>query len=114
MKAWLARLRRFRPTGLRHLDRYVLQSWIRIFVLTALGFPLVSIVINLTDTPEPVAGPRSYHEGDRRQLHLLHPGERVHRDAGGGALCHRVHGRRDGPALRSLPRPRREARASTG
>src|SRR6185312_1338750 len=50
MKAWVGRLRRFRPTGLRHLDRYVLQSWIRIFVLTALGFPLVSIVINLTDT----------------------------------------------------------------
>jgi lipopolysaccharide export system permease protein len=35
---------------LRHLDRYVLQSWIRIFVLTALGFPLVSILIHLTDT----------------------------------------------------------------
>src|SRR3954471_4589460 len=50
MKAWLAQLGRFRPTGLRHLDRYVLQSWIRIFVLTALGFPLVSILINLTDT----------------------------------------------------------------
>ncbi len=43
-------LGRLRPRGLRHLDRYVLQSWIRIFVLTALGFPLVSIVINLTDT----------------------------------------------------------------
>jgi lipopolysaccharide export system permease protein len=36
--------------GLRQLDRYVLQSWVRIFVITALGFPLVSIVINLTDT----------------------------------------------------------------
>ena len=36
--------------GLRHLDRYVLSSWIRIFVLTALGFPVVSILINLTDT----------------------------------------------------------------
>jgi lipopolysaccharide export system permease protein len=36
--------------GLRQLDRYVLQSWIRIFVLTALGFPIVSILINLTDT----------------------------------------------------------------
>jgi LPS export ABC transporter permease LptG len=35
--------------GLRQLDRYVLESWIRIFVLTALGFPLVSILINLTD-----------------------------------------------------------------
>ncbi|HEV7367305.1 MAG TPA: LptF/LptG family permease [Gemmatimonadales bacterium] len=36
--------------GLRQLDRYVLNSWVRIFVLTALGFPLVSIVINLTDS----------------------------------------------------------------
>jgi lipopolysaccharide export system permease protein len=36
--------------SLRHLDRYVLNSWIRIFVLTALGFPVVSILINLTDS----------------------------------------------------------------
>ena len=34
----------------RTLDRYVFGSWVRIFVLTALGFPLVSILINLTDT----------------------------------------------------------------
>jgi lipopolysaccharide export system permease protein len=34
---------------LRALDRYVLGSWVRIFVLTSLGFPLVSIMINLTD-----------------------------------------------------------------
>ena len=32
------------------LDRYVLGSWVRIFVLTALGLPIVSILINLTDT----------------------------------------------------------------
>jgi lipopolysaccharide export system permease protein len=32
------------------LDRYVLSSWLRIFILTALGFPIVSILINLTDT----------------------------------------------------------------
>ncbi len=43
-------LRRLRPSRMRQLDRYVLQSWIRIFVLTALGFPVVSILINLTDT----------------------------------------------------------------
>jgi lipopolysaccharide export system permease protein len=43
-------LRHLHVHGLRHLDRYVLQSWIRIFVLTALGFPVVSILINLTDT----------------------------------------------------------------
>jgi lipopolysaccharide export system permease protein len=43
-------LRQLHLHGVRHLDRYVLQSWIRIFVLTALGFPVVSIVINLTDT----------------------------------------------------------------
>jgi lipopolysaccharide export system permease protein len=46
----LGGLQSLRPSGLRHLDRYVLLSWIRIFVLTALGFPLVSILINLTDT----------------------------------------------------------------
>jgi lipopolysaccharide export system permease protein len=34
---------------LRALDRYVLGSWVRIFVLTSLGFPLVSIMINPTD-----------------------------------------------------------------
>jgi lipopolysaccharide export system permease protein len=36
--------------GVRKLDLYVFSSWLRIFVLTALGFPLVSILINLTDT----------------------------------------------------------------
>jgi LPS export ABC transporter permease LptG len=35
--------------GLRQLDRYVVEGWARIFILTALGFPLVSILINLTD-----------------------------------------------------------------
>jgi LPS export ABC transporter permease LptG len=34
---------------MHQLDRYVLQSWGRIFLLTAVGFPLVSIVINLVD-----------------------------------------------------------------
>jgi LPS export ABC transporter permease LptG len=34
---------------MRQLDRYVLQAWTRIFVLTAIGFPVVSILINLTD-----------------------------------------------------------------
>ncbi|HTG84678.1 MAG TPA: LptF/LptG family permease, partial [Gemmatimonadales bacterium] len=38
--------------GLRLLDRYVLRSWFTIFVLTALGFPLVSIIINMTDNLE--------------------------------------------------------------
>jgi lipopolysaccharide export system permease protein len=37
-------------TGIRTLDRYVFSSWVKIFVLTALGFPIVSILINLTDT----------------------------------------------------------------
>lgn len=31
------------------LDRYVLRTWIGIFIGTALGFPLISIMINLTD-----------------------------------------------------------------
>jgi lipopolysaccharide export system permease protein len=34
------------------LDKYVLRSWILIFVLTALGFPVVSIMINMTDNLE--------------------------------------------------------------
>ncbi|HEU4569983.1 MAG TPA: LptF/LptG family permease [Gemmatimonadales bacterium] len=34
---------------LRVLDRYVLTMWGRIFVLTALGFPLVEVVIDLAD-----------------------------------------------------------------
>lgn len=37
---------------MRILDRYVLRSWISIFVLTAIGFPVVSIMINMTDNLE--------------------------------------------------------------
>lgn len=33
----------------RKLDRYVLGTWVKIFILTALGFPIISIFINLTD-----------------------------------------------------------------
>ena len=36
--------------GAGTLDRYILGSWVRIFVLTALGFPIISILINLTDS----------------------------------------------------------------
>ena len=39
----------FRIRGLRQLDQYVVDGWVRIFVITALGFPVVSILINLTD-----------------------------------------------------------------
>jgi lipopolysaccharide export system permease protein len=34
----------------RLLDRYVVTYWVRLFVLTALGFPVVLILINLTDS----------------------------------------------------------------
>lgn len=37
---------------MRILDRYVVRSWFLIFVLTALGFPVVSIMINMTDNLE--------------------------------------------------------------
>jgi lipopolysaccharide export system permease protein len=33
----------------RTLDRYVLREWVKVFLLTALGFPLVVILIDLTD-----------------------------------------------------------------
>ncbi len=35
--------------SLRTLDGYVVRSWLRIFVLTAIGFPVVAILISLTD-----------------------------------------------------------------
>jgi len=31
------------------LDRYVLRAWVRIFAMTALGFPIVSVLITITD-----------------------------------------------------------------
>lgn len=34
---------------MRILDRYLLGQWLRIFVLTALGFPLVQVIIEATD-----------------------------------------------------------------
>ncbi len=37
---------------MRILDRYVLRSWLTIFVLTAIGFPVVSVMINMTDNLE--------------------------------------------------------------
>jgi lipopolysaccharide export system permease protein len=35
--------------GLRVLDRYVLEEFVKIFVITALGFPVLTILIDLTD-----------------------------------------------------------------
>jgi len=34
---------------MRLLDRYVLTQWIRIFLLTAVGFPLISVLLEATD-----------------------------------------------------------------
>jgi lipopolysaccharide export system permease protein len=42
--------------GLTILDRYVLRSWIRIFVLTAFGFPVVSVLIKITDDMRKLLG----------------------------------------------------------
>lgn len=35
---------------MRLLDRYLLAQWFRIFLLTAIGFPMVQLLIELTDT----------------------------------------------------------------
>jgi lipopolysaccharide export system permease protein len=44
------RLNRNLPVhGLRQLDRYVLGAWLRLFVMAALGLPLIAIFFNLTD-----------------------------------------------------------------
>jgi lipopolysaccharide export system permease protein len=34
---------------LRALDRYVLREWLRVFLITLLGFPILVIIIDLTD-----------------------------------------------------------------
>src|SRR3989475_4956448 len=34
---------------LRTLDRYLLSEWLRVFLVTLLGFPILTIVIDLTD-----------------------------------------------------------------
>src|ERR1044071_10418858 len=35
--------------ALRTLDRYLLREWLRVFLITLLGFPILTIVIDLTD-----------------------------------------------------------------
>jgi lipopolysaccharide export system permease protein len=46
----MRRLARNLPVkGLRQLDRYILGTWLRLFVMAALGLPLVAIFFNLTD-----------------------------------------------------------------
>jgi lipopolysaccharide export system permease protein len=37
------------PTPIRTLDRYLAQEWLRVFLVTLLGFPILVIVIDLTD-----------------------------------------------------------------
>ncbi len=37
------------PRLLRTLDRYVAREWLKVFLITVLGFPLLVIVIDLTD-----------------------------------------------------------------
>ena len=83
------------------LDRYVFASWVRIFVLTALGFPIVSILINLTDTLNKLLDRGltmreiavSYVYSIPENMFLVH--------AGGGAVRHGVHRGRHGAALRA-------------
>ena len=49
-RSTLGRMRDLIPVHrLRQLDRYVLSSWVRLFVLAAIGLPLVAIFFNLTD-----------------------------------------------------------------
>ena len=36
-------------TALRTLDRYVVREWLRVFLITLIGFPILVIVIDLTD-----------------------------------------------------------------
>ena len=90
-----------RMKAMSTLDRYVLGSWVRIFVLTALGFPDRLDPDQPDRHAQPAARPRAHDEGDRLELRVLDPGEHVPGDAGGRPLRHRLHRRRDGPLLRA-------------
>lgn len=37
------------PRGISTLDRYLVREWLRVFLITLLGFPILVIVIDLTD-----------------------------------------------------------------
>ena len=41
---------------LRTLDRYLLREWLRVFLITLLGFPILVIVIDLTDKMDSYLG----------------------------------------------------------
>ena len=36
-------------TSVRLMDRYVIGTWLRLFILTALGFPFVAVLIAFPD-----------------------------------------------------------------
>jgi lipopolysaccharide export system permease protein len=40
---------RLPPNAIRTLDRYLVREWLRVFLITLLGFPILVIVIDLTD-----------------------------------------------------------------
>jgi lipopolysaccharide export system permease protein len=44
-----SRVPRFAVRSFRTLDRYLLVEWLRVFLITLLGFPILVIVIDLTD-----------------------------------------------------------------
>ena len=64
----------------RTLDRYILRQWLKIFTITTIGFPLVVILIELTDKLDEYllrdldAGESAFHGGHR----FVMPGNRLH------------------------------------
>ena len=99
--------------GLRLLDRYVLRSWFSIFVLTALGFPLVSIIINMTDNLEKLLDRGLTLKEIVVSYVYARAGKRLPGDARSRSLRHRLHRGNPGDGTRSSPRPRPAGRAST-
>ena len=98
--------------GLRQLDRYVLSTWLRLFVLAALGLPLVAIFFNLTDMLSKLLDRGLTMREIADQLRVCPPRVRFPGHAGRGAPGHRVHRRRHGPALRADCRQGRRAELS--
>ena len=70
----------------RPLDRYVFTEWLKIFCATAVGLPLLLVVIDLTDHLQRYLDRNLPRGGHRAELRVLDAAVAVHGDAGGGAV----------------------------
>ena len=76
------------------------SEWMKIFVATALGFPILLVIIDLTDHLQTLSRPEHPARRHRAELRLLDAAVDVHGDAGGRAVRDGVLDRHLHAALR--------------